>query len=103
MGEVYWSITARRNLQDIGDFIAQDSPFYAVDFVERILQQTDKLADFPKIGRMVPEFQRETIRELIFHNYRIVYRVQGNRVIIVAVSHGSMDIRERAKREDWDV
>lgn len=103
MGKIYWSITARQNLEDIGNYIAQDSPFYAVDFVERILQCTEKTGDFPNIGRIVHEFKREDIREMIFHNYRIVYKVEKDHVYIVAVCHGSMDITKKAKRESWEV
>ena len=61
---------ARQNLEEIASYIAVDSPFYAVNFAERILQYIEKLTDFPKLGRVVTEFKNEDIRELIFHNYR---------------------------------
>ncbi|MCF6156710.1 MAG: type II toxin-antitoxin system RelE/ParE family toxin [Candidatus Brocadia sp.] len=76
MGKIHWSKTAQRNLEEIADYIAQDSPFYAINFIERVLQDIEKLGDFPKIGRIVPEFKKENIREIIFHNYRIVYKAK---------------------------
>lgn len=103
MGKIYWSITARKCLQEIADYIAIDSPFYAVNFVERILEQTDKLSKFPEIGRLVPEFKNDDIRELLFQNYRIVYRIKEDQIFIVAVSHASMDIVSRAERNNWDI
>jgi plasmid stabilization system protein ParE len=63
-----------------------DSPYYAVNFVERILAQADKLSQFPEIGRIVPEFQHHDLRELVFQNYRIVYRIKGKQIFIVAIS-----------------
>jgi len=74
-----------------------------VNFVEHILAQTDNLAQFPKVGRVVPEFQCDDIRELPFQNYRIVYRIKAEQVFIVAVSHASMDILSRSRREGWDI
>jgi plasmid stabilization system protein ParE len=38
MGKIRWSKTAQQNIEEIADYIAQDSPFYAINFVERILQ-----------------------------------------------------------------
>ena len=103
MGTVHWSVAAHKSLEEIADYIAQDSPFYAVQFAEGVLDYVDKLHEFPKIGRVVPEFGKESIRERIFHNYRIVYRIQGDDVSIVAVCHGSVDIRGKAGREGWAV
>jgi plasmid stabilization system protein ParE len=51
------------------------------------------LADFPKIGRTVPEAAgREDVRELIFQGYRIIYLTQPKRVFIVTIIHGSRDL-----------
>lgn len=103
MGAVNWSVTAQQDIEDIGGYIAKDSPFYAVNFIERILQYTDRLGAFPESGRVVPEFNRANIRELIFHNYRIVYQVKDTHVFVVSVSHGSMDIVRKSKRENWEI
>ena len=46
----------------------------------------EKLADFPDLGRKVPEAEeRKNIRELIFQGYRIIYLHQINHVYIVTV------------------
>ena len=103
MGEIHWSITANKSLEEIAEYIARDSPFYAVNFVERILQYTEKLVEFPKLGRVVPEFKNEYIRELVFHNYRIVYKVTKDSIFIVSVCHGSMDIITKSKKEKWEI
>lgn len=73
MGQIRWTLTAQADLKNIGDYIAKDSSHYAVEFVDRVIQHVEKLTQFPRKGRVVPEFEDENIRELIFHNYRIVY------------------------------
>jgi len=103
MGEISWSLTAQKNLEAIADYIAKDSPYYAVNFVNRIMRYAETLGNLPELGRMVPEFNDKNIRELIFHNYRIVYKLQREEVFIVAVTHGSVDITRKLKRERWEI
>jgi len=103
MGTVRWSVTAKQDLQDIGDYIVQDSPFYAIDFVERILDYVGELADVPMLGRVVPEFGRSDVRERIFHNYRVVYKQDSGDVFVLSVCHGSMDLAAKATREGWGI
>lgn len=103
MGKIHWSKTAQQNIEEIADYIAQDAPFYAINFVERILQDIEKLSVFPKIGRIVPEFKKESLREIQFHNYRIVYKLDKDRIFIVSLCHGSMDIKRKAKSENWEI
>jgi len=47
----------------------------------------------PHVGRTVPELENLKLRELIFHDYRIVYRVAGNSedIEILAVIHSARD------------
>lgn len=72
---VEWSEVAFEDLKGICDYIAKDAPFYADQFIDKLMSATDKLADFPEIGRRVPEADDggENLRELIFHAYRIMY------------------------------
>ncbi|WP_447968576.1 type II toxin-antitoxin system RelE/ParE family toxin [Nitrospira sp. M1] len=65
--DIEWSLQAKTDLQSLHTYISKDSPFYARQFVERILVAVEKLQLHPKIGRMVPEAARENVRECIFH------------------------------------
>ncbi|MFH1114660.1 MAG: type II toxin-antitoxin system RelE/ParE family toxin [Pseudomonadota bacterium] len=47
-----------------------------------------KLKDFPYAGRIVPELDNETIRERVVYSYRLIYRVECNRVTFLAILHG---------------
>ena len=100
--KVYWTHSATRDLQALEIYIAQDSPSYARQFVAKILASTRKLESFPKIGRKVPEAEREDIRELIFQHYRIIYRETGNEVHILAVLHGSRNL-STVQPKPWEV
>ena len=72
MAEVRWSLTAEADLRAIEGFIAQDSVLHAVDLVDRLVEGVEHLSHAPRMGRVVPEFQREDLRELLFRAYRVV-------------------------------
>lgn len=87
--KVIWSARALMDLEDIQAYIAQDNPAYASVFVERLLHTTRHLPQFPLSGRLMPETQQLNIRELLFQDYRIIYRVQPELIEVVMVVHGS--------------
>ena len=80
--KLIWSPASRDDLHDIVRFISRDSPQRAEAFGYRLIAETDKLQDFPEIGRVVPEYMVPTIREIIVRSYRIVYRVNHQRRLI---------------------
>ncbi|MGB6387740.1 MAG: type II toxin-antitoxin system RelE/ParE family toxin [Terriglobales bacterium] len=83
-----WSRHAAQDLDSITDYIAADSPTYAGIVLKSIVNQTRILERFPQAGCKVPEFDDESIRELVVYSYRIIYRLQENEALIVAVIHG---------------
>ncbi len=85
---IVWSRRAAQDLDSIAEYIAADSPAYAGAVLKNIVNQTRILARFPQAGRKVPEFDDEDIRELIVYSYRIIYRLQQDEALIVAVIHG---------------
>jgi len=95
--KIRWSINAVKNLEQIADYISQNSPLYAPVFIQKIIDSTDKLVLFPEAGRVVPEYDNQFIRELLFHNYRIIYRINGNQIDISDVFHSTriIDISNR--------
>jgi toxin ParE1/3/4 len=74
--KLIWSPASRDDLRDIVSFISRDSRLRAEAFGYRLISETDKLQSFPEIGRVVPEYGIQTIREIIVRSYRIVYRVE---------------------------
>ena len=85
---VNWSGRALHDLESLAEYIAADSPTYAGIVVKKVVTQTQTLANFPRAGRKVPEFDDDSIRELIVYSYRIIYRLQEDAVVIAAVIHG---------------
>ena len=71
MVRVIWTDFAIEDLKSIHDYIALDSKTYASKFIEKIIQRIDQLEKPPKSGRVVPEFNSETLRELIEGNYEL--------------------------------
>lgn len=100
--KILWTEPAVEDLHDLHDFIARDSEVYASRFVERLISSAERLVDHPRLGRMVPEANDEDIRELLYQNYRIIYRVATNHVAMLAVIHGARDLDAR-KQAPWEV
>ncbi|HJP92992.1 MAG TPA: type II toxin-antitoxin system RelE/ParE family toxin [Pyrinomonadaceae bacterium] len=77
--KLIWSPAARNDLHDIVVFIARDNPNRAMSFGYELISETDRLQEFPELGRVVPEYRIDNIREILFWSYRIIYRVHHDR------------------------
>jgi plasmid stabilization system protein ParE len=89
MVEIEWSSTAQNDLNEIIDYIAQDSLEFALSFYDLVKEKLENLIEFPNIGRKVPELDDPHIRELIFRSHRIIYQFLGDRIQIIRIIHGS--------------
>jgi addiction module RelE/StbE family toxin len=103
MAKIRWSVTARTDLQEIESYIARDSVAYAIRQVDRIVKAVESLESFPMKGRIVPELERNDMRELIYGSYRIVYLLQGEEVNIVRVVHGARGLSRLFEEEPWNI
>lgn len=103
MADIRWSLTAGADLQQIEDFIARDSSLHAVGFIDRLIESAEKLKASPNIGRVVPEFNRPELREVLFRSYRVVYLSQPEGVTILRVVHGARDLAELVRNEPWNL
>jgi plasmid stabilization system protein ParE len=86
---VHWTDTAVAHLRAVRDYIARDSPGYARAVADRIVGRAELLAAVPLLGAEVPEYGDESIREVLEHPYRIIYRVLPNQIDVVAIIHGA--------------
>ncbi|MBX9895881.1 MAG: type II toxin-antitoxin system RelE/ParE family toxin [Nitrosomonas sp.] len=98
---VEWSNFARDDLDDLVQYISRDSLFYARRFGEKIILSTRRLRDFPESGRIIPETEDQTLREIIVQGYRVMYRLEADRVLILAIMHGSRDLTGKEKKP-WE-
>lgn len=85
---IIWTATAYRDLQNIVDFIAEDSMYYALAFYENVMEKAKKLTEFPHRGCIVPEMDDPGVREVFIHRYRLIYQILNDRVII----HGGRNL-----------
>lgn len=91
---VHWTNTAQGHLRAIHDYIRQDSPEYARRMVDRLTRRSVQIAQFPRSGRKVPEYESDEIREVIEAAYRIIYRIKPNQIDVLAVIHGARDLEK---------
>jgi addiction module RelE/StbE family toxin len=86
--KLFWTETAKQDLKAIRRYIATDNPAAAKRWVDRLRTRARNALHAPLAGRKVPEFMRDEIRELIEGNYRIVYQVFEDRLVVLTVFEG---------------
>ncbi|MBI2931665.1 MAG: type II toxin-antitoxin system RelE/ParE family toxin [Planctomycetes bacterium] len=89
MAQVVWTERAHRDLKEIVEYISRDSMAYARSFALRLRMKVERLAQFPKSGRTIPEDPGKGVREIIVGDYRVLYCIAARRVVILTVIHGA--------------
>jgi plasmid stabilization system protein ParE len=89
MMKLVWSPLALQRVSEIAFYIARDDPDAADRWVVSVFERVEQVRDFARSGRRVPEVGRVDIRELLYGNYRIIYRIEPKRIAILTVRHGS--------------
>lgn len=92
MVKISWTDLAKEDLRAIHDYISKDSRTYANRFIDRLISRAGQLATNPKSGRVVSEFNKDEIRELIEGSYRIVYKYVGSSATILRVHHSARQL-----------
>ena len=92
--KIVFTRPAIADLEALVSFIRRDNPQAAERFGYEIIEKAEKLSEFPFLGRGVPEFKIENIREIIHRPYRIVYRVreEQKQIEILRVWHAARGI-----------
>ena len=83
-----WSIRAKNDLLEIGRYIGRDKPGAARKWVEYLRKGAQRVGDQPNWGRIVPEWNREDIREVVLRGYRVVYLVKDSEIEVLTVFEG---------------
>jgi toxin ParE1/3/4 len=84
-----WSPEAIEDIESIASYIERDSSWYARAVASKIVETAETIPEYPEMGRVVPEVGDASIRERFVYSFRIIYRVEQERVLIAAVIHGS--------------
>ena len=86
---IIWAEKAEKQLDQIFEYIASDSSLYAHRTVGQIIGKAESIPPNPRKGRNVPEYEREDIREVFHHPYRIIYLLKDETIEILSVIHGA--------------
>ncbi len=92
--KIIWSPVAIERVTEIAEYIAFDNPTAAQKWVEQVFTKVGLLQSSPQMGRIVPEIEREEIREIVYGNYRIVYHLSVRKISILTVRHGKQILPE---------
>lgn len=84
---VIWSPLAEEQVADTFGYIAAERLAAAVRWFERLVERTESLSVLPDQGRMVPEAQRSSLREVLVDPYRVIYRRDEDEVVVLSVQH----------------
>ena len=95
---IKWTESAINDLEEVAEFIARDSQFYATTVVKEARKAARSLKISAERGRVVPESNSSDIRELFLWKYRLIYKVTSHNVYILAFIHGARDLESLWKR-----
>lgn len=84
-----WSPEAIEDIEAIASHIERDSLWYARAVVAKIVETAEAIPDHPELGRIVPEIGDRSIRERFVYSYRIIYRIEQERILVATVVHSS--------------
>jgi plasmid stabilization system protein ParE len=104
MAKVIWTESARGDLSQIFDYLANSSQ--SLDLAERICSELlsaayDRLGEWPDSGSLVPEGRQFGLRELHRHSYRIIYAHRGDACYVLRCIHGSRELARQLDPSHW--
>ncbi len=83
---------AKIDLEQIYEYISQDSMKYAYLQIQKLQEKTQLLKTFLEIGKIVREIENPNIRDLVYNNYRII---SVQRIDILMIHHSARDLKKR--------
>jgi toxin ParE1/3/4 len=94
MARLIWTEPAIADLEAIADYIALDKPDAATRYVQQVFAAVERLIRFPKSGARIPEIPHFPYRQVVVPPCRILYRVEGENILIVFIMRGEQRLRE---------
>ena len=91
MKSVVWSKASLDSLETIYNFIFENSPQNAEMVVDTLLNLGDDLAKFPEKNPREPLYNDESIRYFPKWNFKIVYSIEENRILIINIYSTKMN------------
>lgn len=97
---VVWAESAQLALDEVIEYIATDSRANALRVLESALETARHLSTLAERGRVVPELNDPAVREVFVFRYRLMYRVEADRVEVRAFVHGARDFAALRRNQD---
>jgi addiction module RelE/StbE family toxin len=97
MAEIVWTDEALSDLTAIGEYFERTSPEYASVVVNELYTAVEPLAEYPKMGRRVPEVDHASLRELIVEGYRLIYQFRNETIEVITILHSRQDLKKKLR------
>ncbi|HLF76174.1 MAG TPA: type II toxin-antitoxin system RelE/ParE family toxin [Dehalococcoidia bacterium] len=101
MAQIEWTIKASRDFDRLVEYLSDWLGPLADKYIDELLSLIDSLVEFPRRGRAVPEINRAEVRELIFRGYRVIYEIKDERLVLLGIRHGSVNLQREIRRGQW--
>ena len=93
MAQIIWTEPALQDLNEIAEYIALDKINAANKLVQKVFSNTERLEQFPKSGRKLPELNNSRYLEIIVNPCRIFYRIEKEKIFILYVMRCERELR----------
>ncbi|PKF80644.1 plasmid stabilization protein [Vibrio sp. vnigr-6D03] len=94
MAEIIWTEPALSDLNDIAEYIELENALAAKQLVQTIFSKVESLEAFPESGRIPPELEHLSYREVVVNPCRVFYKQDGGKVFILFVMPAERDLRK---------
>ena len=94
MAQVIWTEPALLDLNEIAEYIALDKASAASHLVKKVFSNTDRLEQFPELGRKPPELKKSRYREILVDPCRIFYRIEQEKIYVLYVMRSERMLRK---------
>ncbi|MFH2044130.1 MAG: type II toxin-antitoxin system RelE/ParE family toxin [Pseudomonadota bacterium] len=95
--KVIWASAAEKDLVNIIEYIAEDSPQNVIKILAKIRTQSSDIYTMPERGRVVPELYDQGIslyRELIIEPWRLIYRISEQEIYVLSVIDSRRNVED---------
>src|SRR3954470_14897797 len=97
MARLIWSPAFVDDFEEICEYIGRDSQQFASVICEKVINAVEAIPAHPRMSSIVPEYQRDDIREIFVYRYRLIFRLHHDAVQLVTVIHGARLLPSRAE------
>ena len=95
MARLIWTNQALEDFEALLDYISRDAPIAARRFGQKLIDKVELLQITPLLGSFIQEDESKTYREILQGNYRLIYRVEGDVVYLIAIHHAAQLLSSR--------